>query len=682
MWDFGDNIGMSEEADPGSYTYTVDPGSDVITISVMIEDDAGCPGQAEQTLDYYEPTSQIIAGDLTICAGEGVMVRATEFTRNGENRPLSYDWSLGNGENANTISTSTIYEDGGIFTINLDFTEIATGCGGSTSVTANVQDFPVAAFASDVDGLDQLCAPAQVTFTDASESLVPLSQSWDFGNGGSGVGASTVAAFNDPGTFTVSLMVQTSNGCDDATTRDFTFEQGPDADIILSGTDFCIGEEVTATITNQSNVTGFSWEFEGMTFGENEESITVTLTQIPQDGFAPIKLNIMGVQESCNTAKAENVRVNAVAPAFTAASEACESIVTFTNLTEGTIQSVWDFGDGNTSTDNSPTHTYAEPGTYEVTLTVTDLNTNCVNSASELISAGTMPTTGGFSVQVNECLNISLSIDAEFINDFPNAQFDYGDGNIGESLNYTYAQPGNYTITLSGISDVGCASELITQTVEATTMPPGALGFSASQTGCSSVQVILDNTSVISGFSIDYGDNSAQTTDLTHDYGMDGDFTITLTANNSNGCILQPITETIAIRASNVVSNDGEAPKYVPNAFTPEGTNTDGPNNIFRVSPFPLNDASDICRRITRVLSYNVYNRFGKLVYEDNTAFTFPEEIDPLDNDQPGWNGTDNPTTIAGGAFFYPSAVYVYAIEVEFSNGETELLKGNVTLIR
>jgi len=681
MWDFGDNVGMSEEANPGSYTYAIDPGNDVITISVMVEDDAGCPGQAEQTLDYYRPTSQIIAGDLTICAGEGIDVRATPFIRNGEDRPLSYSWSLGNGESADTESAATVYQEGGIYTVRLDYTEIATGCSGSTSVTANVQDFPVAAFASDVDGQDLLCAPAQVTFTDASESLVPLSQSWDFGNGGSGVGESVVASFN-PGTYTVSLVVQTSNGCDDEAIRDFTFEQGPDADIQLSGTEFCIGEQVTATVINQANVTDFSWEFEGMTFGQNEESVTVTLTEIPLNGFAPIKLNLGGVSEGCNTAKQENIRVNAVIPAFDVASEECSSVVTFTNLTEGVLQSTWDFGDGTSSTDANPVHTYGAPGVYEVILTVTDLSTNCVATTTQMIAAGTTPTTGGFTAEINECLNIQLTVDAAFITDFPTFSFDYGDGTQGTNQNYSYAEPGNYTITLTGTSEAGCVSEMITQSVTVSSMLDNPVDFSAAQTGCSSVAVTLANSTVISGFSIDYGDGSTQTTDLNHDYPGDGDYMITLTANNGNGCMITPVTQTIAIRASNVTTTSGEAPKYVPNAFTPESTAMEGPNNLFRVSPFPLNNASDVCRRITRILSYNVYNRFGKLVYENNSPYTFPEIIDPLENDQPGWNGSDNPTTIANGTFLYPSAVYVYAIEVEFSNGETEMLKGDVTLIR
>ncbi|MEL6660761.1 MAG: PKD domain-containing protein, partial [Bacteroidota bacterium] len=43
--------------------------------------------------------------------------------------------------------------------------------------------------------------------------------------------------------------------------------------------------------------------------------------------------------------------------------------VTFTNSSTNATTYTWDFGDGNTSTEESPTHTYAEDGTYDVTLT-------------------------------------------------------------------------------------------------------------------------------------------------------------------------------------------------------------------------------------------------------------------------------------------------------------------------
>lgn len=62
-----------------------------------------------------------------------------------------------------------------------------------------------------------------------------------------------------------------------------------------------------------------------------------------------------------------------VIAAFTAPDTLCApNAVSFTNLSSGATGYQWDFGDGNGSTAASPTHTYAAPGTYTVTLTATD----------------------------------------------------------------------------------------------------------------------------------------------------------------------------------------------------------------------------------------------------------------------------------------------------------------------
>lgn len=58
---------------------------------------------------------------------------------------------------------------------------------------------------------------------------------------------------------------------------------------------------------------------------------------------------------------------------FTAPDTACAgSTIAFNNLSGGASGQSWTFGDGNTSTEQSPTHTYAEPGTYVATLTSTN----------------------------------------------------------------------------------------------------------------------------------------------------------------------------------------------------------------------------------------------------------------------------------------------------------------------
>lgn len=63
---------------------------------------------------------------------------------------------------------------------------------------------------------------------------------------------------------------------------------------------------------------------------------------------------------------------------------ASENIVTFQNASSNADEYLWDFGDGQTSTEESPVHTYESAGTYEVTLTAS--NTDSENSKSEMVT--------------------------------------------------------------------------------------------------------------------------------------------------------------------------------------------------------------------------------------------------------------------------------------------------------
>lgn len=74
--------------------------------------------------------------------------------------------------------------------------------------------------------------------------------------------------------------------------------------------------------------------------------------------------------------------------AFLAPDTVCAPLsVAFTNLSSGATGYLWSFGDGQTSTAASPTHTYAQPGTYTVTLTATSpLTCNGQDSATRTVT--------------------------------------------------------------------------------------------------------------------------------------------------------------------------------------------------------------------------------------------------------------------------------------------------------
>jgi len=60
-------------------------------------------------------------------------------------------------------------------------------------------------------------------------------------------------------------------------------------------------------------------------------------------------------------------------------------LVSFTSNSDGAVSWSWDFGDGNTSTQENPVHAYTTMGSYTVTLTATDAN-GCSVSSTQTIT--------------------------------------------------------------------------------------------------------------------------------------------------------------------------------------------------------------------------------------------------------------------------------------------------------
>ena len=98
--------------------------------------------------------------------------------------------------------------------------------------------------------------------------------------------------------------------------------------------------------------------------------------------------------------------------------------VTFTNNSSGGQSYLWDFGDGTTSTEANPEHTYATPGDYTVSLTVTNVCTSVEKSETfNLTIVGTQelaevsdirilpnPTSGDFRVELYSLLTTDIQL--------------------------------------------------------------------------------------------------------------------------------------------------------------------------------------------------------------------------------------------------------------------------------
>jgi len=133
----------------------------------------------------------------------------------------------------------------------------------------------------------------------------------------------------------------------------------------------------------------------------------------------------------------------------------------------------WDFGDGNTSYDTNPVHTYTEDNkTYSVTLTVDD-DGGATATETKTVTVGTpsVPPTAGFIY--DPMVNITTNIPIDFMDNstagtstIENWTWNFGDGNYSYDQNAThqYAVNGTYTVTLT-VTDANGHEDAVTEDI-------------------------------------------------------------------------------------------------------------------------------------------------------------------------------------------------------------------------
>ena len=392
---------------------------------------------------------------------------------------------------------------------------------------------------------DLLCGGSTISFSNRT-TRPTLSWLWHFGDGTTSTEKNPTHTYAEPGTYEVTLTTVGNDvyNCNSEMATSVEVEVYSKVKTTASSTTECQGnktrfEAVSTQGEGPEAVIGWRWSFgDGATSTEQNPTHAYAAA-----GTYEVTLTTSTAAGCTEEVKLPAVTVQALPQAVFGVPAACQaSPVAFrdnSSIVNGNIVSwLWDFGDGTTSVERHPSHTFASAGDYQVSLTVTTEN-QCANTATKTVT-----------VRPNLQANFQLSgacagKEATFTNRTvatanTTYHWDLGDGTTSTLTEpaHTYREAGTYRVALTATSTDGCSSS---ETKDITIFPLPQADFTPTS-ACATTSFTFQGrssvaTGLITGWKWDFGDGSTSVAQQpSHTYARAGDYTVRLEVTSDKGC--------------------------------------------------------------------------------------------------------------------------------------------------
>lgn len=529
LWDFGDGT-TSTQFSP-VHTYSL---GGTFTVTLIVTNSFGCTDQKiqNQYITVYPDPTIIITSNYTSSCDLSTVYTFTCSTPG----LTSYLWNLGDGQTSASANPSHTYNSAGQYIVTLT----ATDSHGCTNTSNQAIDINVGAsnLASFYATNDTGCAPFVAHFHNQTANA--SSALWYFGDGTSSTQLDPTHSYVNSGNYSVTFIVTTTNGCSDSVTKANYIVVGavPDVDFSYSATVGC--SPLTVNFTNLStNYDSCRWNFGDGTYST---SVNASHTYTGNGTFnvllrcwgptgctvGEIKMGLVSVS-SAKALFAANPRVG------------CPPLnVNFTNFSTGNqLTYFWDFGDGTTSTQQLPSHTYTTSGSFTVTLAVTD-SSGCSNTLTKQAYVQTVNPAAGYipPPPTTSCAPLTAQFTDASVGSI-GWLWDFGDGTTSTLQNpvHTYITPGTYIVALTTTSAGGGCQQLISN-FSTFIVTGGYAAFTHSETPCPPyISTFQDSSYNAVSWLWNFGDGTFSTLqNPQHTFAVGGFHSVSLTITTADGC--------------------------------------------------------------------------------------------------------------------------------------------------
>jgi PKD repeat protein len=486
-WQFGD--GETGTGASPSHTYAAAGSYDVV---LTVTDDDGETATVTHT-EVVPANARPRAAFDSECTNLECSFDAAASS-DADGTIASYAWDFDDGDTATGVSASHTFAAGGTYDVRLTVTDDEGRTGTVThAVTVEPANTgPAAAFTSDCTGL--ACSFDGGGSSDADGTIA--SYAWDFGDGETGTGAGPSHTFAAAGTYAVAVTVTDDDGATGSVTHSLTVavpNQPPAAAFTSDCADLACSFDASGASDADGSVVSWEWTFgDGRTATGPAPSHTfatggsfdVTLTVTDDDGATD------SVTRRIVAAAPNQAPVARFTPSGSHLAWSFDGL-TSSDADGSVVSYAWAFGDGRTAAGATASHTYADAGSYDVTLTVTD-DDGATDTVTHTVTATTPPPNQGPVASFTaSCVDLACTVDGSGSSDpdgtIASYAWAFGDGGAGTgaTASHTYGAAGSFQVTLT-VTDADGATASTTRVVTVTAPVPQPLatdGFGRTVAG-------------------------------------------------------------------------------------------------------------------------------------------------------------------------------------------------------
>jgi PKD repeat protein len=457
-WDFGE--GASSEADSPIHTFTNFTDETLSRqVHLLATSQFNCTSEITAVVTVHpKPTARFETASIIDCPPFELPIRNTSLHAD------SYRWQLGEDTVIQTRSLDRfnhIFRNQGDDIRSYELNLVAsTDYGCTDSVQQKIYVYPETI--ADFKVNDGDCSPFTAHFI--NQSIRGETYLWDFGDGSRlSTTDPTNMYFNLSGrdtSFVVSLTATSQYGCVDQHTDSVEVYAQPLAEFIPSPTlqMYPSTQVDLLNLTNPGNWT-YSWDMGDGSRLDSEEPAPYNYAT-----YGDYEIWLRVASAHCSDSVSHSIRIIPAVPiaAFDTVLAACEPhTVQFRNNSVYGSSYLWDFGDGSSSSEFEPEHTFEEYGMYNVKLTV--FGEGGREYAYRQVEVYRMP-----HVEFTVAPELVMLPDDE-IRLFNLSKYgsyyvwDFGDGTTSteENPRHLYSQVGTYDISLEVTTENGCVDRLL-----------------------------------------------------------------------------------------------------------------------------------------------------------------------------------------------------------------------------